>query len=42
MVQLYRIWGYEAALDEANCAAATRVGLLCQQGERQAGGDSRH
>ena len=32
MVQLYRIWGYEAVLDEANCAAATRVGLLCQQG----------
>lgn len=32
MMQLYRVWGYEAALDQANCDAATRVGLLCLSG----------
>lgn len=32
MMQLYRVWGYEAPLDQANCDAATRVGLLCLSG----------
>lgn len=33
MSVLYRVWGYEpATLEEANCDAAARVGLQCQQG----------
>lgn len=32
MLTLFRVWGFEPSLDEANCDAASRVGLLCQQG----------
>ena len=32
MMQLYRVWGYEAPLDQASCDAAPRVGLLCLSG----------
>ncbi|MFC3914732.1 ExeA family protein [Pseudaeromonas sharmana] len=32
MLTLFRIWGFEPSLDEANCDNASRVGLLCQQG----------
>ena len=32
MLTLFRVWGFEPTLDEANCEAASRVGLQCQQG----------
>jgi general secretion pathway protein A len=32
MLTLYRVWGFEPTLEEANCDAASRVGLQCQQG----------
>ena len=31
MQQLYRVWGFEAAIDEASCDAAQRVNLSCVQ-----------
>ena len=32
LLTLFRVWGFEPTLDEANCEAAGRVGLQCQQG----------
>ena len=32
LLTLFRVWGFEPTLDEANCEAASRVGLQCQQG----------
>ena len=32
LLTLFRVWGFEPTLDEANCEAANRVGLQCQQG----------
>lgn len=31
--QLYRVWGFETAIDEAHCASAERANLGCIQGQ---------
>ncbi len=33
MQQLYRVWGFETAIDEAHCASAERANLGCIQGQ---------
>ena len=32
MQQLYRVWGFETAIDEAHCDSAERANLGCIQG----------
>ena len=33
MQNLYKVWGYQAELEEATCDNAPRAGLRCQEGE---------
>lgn len=33
MQTLYQLWGYETALNQANCAASQRIQLTCHQGK---------